>query len=76
MVSEILAAHALTGTVLNVLKKGCKLEPLGNLDGNIEDVVAAATAFVAKYYGSTVQGSMSDIRYDIWLKKTSEESDS
>ena len=33
--------------------------------------VAAATAFVAKCYGSTVQGSMSDIRYNIWLKKTS-----
>ena len=58
-------------TVLNVLKKDCKLETLGNLDGNIDDIVAAATAFMAKCYGSTVQGSMSDIGYDIWLKKTS-----
>ena len=58
-------------TVLNVLKKDCKLEPLGNLDGNIENIVAAATAFMAKCYGSTVQGSMSDIGYDIWLKKSS-----
>ena len=57
--------------VLNILKKDCKLEPLGNLDGNIEDIVAAATSFMAKCYGSTVQGSMSDVGYDIWLKKTS-----
>ena len=58
-------------TVLNILKKDCKLEPLGNLDGNIEDIVAAATAFMAKCYGSTVPGSMSVIGYDIWLKKYS-----
>ena len=31
-------------TVLNVLKKDYKLEPLGNLDGNIEYIIAAATA--------------------------------
>ena len=54
-------------TVLNVLKKDCKLEPLGNLDGNIEDIVAAVIAFMAKCYGSIFQGSMYDIGYDIWL---------
>ena len=58
MVPEILAAHALSGcdavaylfgigkgTVLNVLKKGCKLEPLGNLDGNIEDFCCSCYSF-------------------------------
>ena len=45
--------------------------PRGSSSGNIEDIVAAATAFMAKCYGSTVQGSMSDIGNDIWLKKTS-----
>ena len=58
-------------TVLNILKKDCKLEPLGNLNVDIEDIVAGATAFMGKCYGSTVQGSLPDIGYNIWLKKTS-----
>jgi len=83
IVPDILAAHVLSGcdtvphlwgigksTVIKVLKKGCTLESLGNPNGDIEDITAAATVFAAKCYGSSVQGTMSDVRFDMWKKTT------
>lgn len=83
IVSQLLAAHALSGcdtvaqpygvgkaSVIKMLEKGSTLEKIGETNVEIQDVIDEATSFVAACYGRKCDGSMSDVRYDVWLAKT------
>ena len=82
IIKYLLAAHALSGcdtvshlygigkpTVVRVLQKGLKLSKLWQMGADMHDIIDESTVFIASCYGSSITGSMSDIRYRIWLKK-------
>lgn len=58
------------GSVLKILSKGFKLVKLGELNEPLSKVIEEATAFMGECYGSKVNTSLSDIRFDVWLSKT------
>jgi hypothetical protein len=84
IVPQLMAAHAITGcdtvaylwgigkaTALKALLAGHKLDQLGQLNVEIDEVVAEATKFVAACYGSKTVENMSKVRFEIWRSKTS-----
>lgn len=81
IITYLLAAHALSGcdtvshlygigkqTVVRVLQKGLKLSKVGQIGTDMHDIIDESTTFIASCYGSSITGSMSDIRYRMWLK--------
>ena len=82
IITYLLAAHALSRcdtvsylycigkpTVVRVLQKGLKLSKFWQRGADMHDIIDESTAFIASCYGSSITGSMSDIRYRMWLKK-------
>ena len=82
---QLLSAHAFTGCdtvasyfgigktkVVKVLEAGNRLNHLGNPSVNLEDVLCESTALVAVCYGLKCEacGTMSDVRYEVWVSKT------
>ena len=84
VISSILPMHALTGcdtepklfrigkkTAINVLKKQrFEFQHLGNIDSDVNDVMAEATSFIGACYGVNDAVDMSEVRYAMWRKKT------
>ena len=77
-------AHALSGcdttsylfgickaTALKCINSGITLLLLGMVDVNMDEVVAEATLFMSRCYGSKYDGDMSEIRYAVWSAKMS-----
>ena len=75
IVPQLLAAHALSGcdtvaymwgigkaTVVKLLLKGLRLDKLGEVNAQMDDIVAEATMFAAACYGSISTGIMSEVR--------------
>ena len=56
-------------TALKSLSSGTSLKLLGMEDINMEEVVAEATSFISKCYGSKYDGDMSEMRYAVWSDK-------
>ncbi|KAG0717404.1 hypothetical protein GWK47_008061 [Chionoecetes opilio] len=82
IVTQLLAAHALTGCdtvgcyfgigqmkTVKVLKVGYKLDSIGQPEAQHETIIREATQFIAACYGEKVgpNDSMSDIRYRHWI---------
>ena len=84
IISHILALHALSGcdtvaatygigkvTAISVAKKGLKLDTIGKINGDMEQVKKEATAFIVACYGSNLKcNSMTDCRQRLWALKT------
>ena len=59
------------GKVLKVIRDGLRLNKLGVLDSDMNDVYKEAEQFMLACYGATKSENMSAARYDIWLSKLS-----
>ena len=83
LVPHLLGMHALTGcdtvsymygigkiTGLNALLKGHSLEIIGSDSENMEDILSAASEYVACCYGCKLCTNLSDIHFNVWLTKT------
>ena len=81
IVSQLLAAHAITGcdtvaqlsgigkiTAVKTLLAGHPLQLLGE-DSSLKDIVVECTEFIAACYGSKKGDSMSQVRIDVWSRK-------
>lgn len=81
IIPQLLPAHALSGcdtvaqvngigkaTVVKQLKRGYKLDSIGNLEVDMKTVNTEATSFIAACYGK-IGDDMSSVRYGVWLSK-------
>ena len=82
IVKHLLPAHALSGcdtvasyhglgkgSVIKVLKAGCDLSAIGNVDAPFQQVLDQATTFISACYGIAESIDMSHTRLLVWGKK-------
>ena len=58
------------GKDIKALRQGSIPRLLGDKDVKIDNLIDKAVPFVASCYGSKVTSSMSDIRFNVWQRKT------
>ena len=84
IVPNLLAAHALSGcdtvaclhgigkvSVMNTLTKGYTLNHISYPNSDFKLVIGEATSFIASCYGVKSTESMSDVRLEVWMVKSS-----
>ena len=82
IIKNILPAHAISGCdtvatyfgigkgkVIKVLREGCELTQIGQMDASIDDVVLQATRFISSCYGIKDTENMTETRIKVWAKK-------
>ena len=55
---------------INSFNKGSVPPNLGTIDADKHSLTHEATRFIGHCYGTDIQGSMSDVRFNIWKTKT------
>ena len=78
IIKELLPAHAVfgcdtvacyigvgKGSVVKIIRAGCDLSAIGEIDSPLEKVILQATAFISACYGVKQSGSMLDTRIQV-----------